>query len=1135
MPSPPSSESRWADRFTIVGELGRGAASVIYRAYDHVLGREVALKALPELEVDAAFDLRDEVRALAPLAHENLAALHDLHRADGRVLIARELVQGQDIVTALREADDDRLRRAVVQAAKAIEAVHEAATLVGGLRPESLVVEPTGRVVLLDYGLAWRIRRALGGKEDGAPSSVAAPEAILEGHGVAADWWDFGAVLFAVAQERSPSSSTRLGPQTLTSAVVPEGLEPSWLRDALRGLLADDIDQRLRGPELIRCVDDEAEDNGPRRAAVGGDDLAHLAAVHHLTSSYRALRREEHATWLVRGGPRTGKTGILRRAARQLQAEGALVLTARARARADTSYGVMADLLHGTWRALDAEGQAPRWRATAAERRAARHLFPSLAAFDAGQAREATPGDGGGRLSVRLERAVGGVHGLLRGLTGEAPVVLLLDDAHVGDQESGWFLDRLLRRQPALRCLVVMASDDDEAPKAGLLSAMREDAGSRTLGLPSAEGSASDPAEAGAVPGDLSPDERRVLAAAAVASRPVPLSALEAVVALGASTRPAVAALERRGLLRRALARDVLTVEARSPERVVMDAEERRALNKAWAKVIDERPFAPVEARVQHLIDAGPPLLAAEAAVEASKQAMVGLAAARAVDHLEHALRLAPAHPEATAWRRLLADALSEAGRASAAAAHYRELADAEEDAEAASALHRLAARHLVGGGSLAEGAALYRSLVEQAGVELPNDASAAALRAGTRRLWTKLKGQRARSGVVEKAGAKTRERLALLLEAAQAMALSDPAMANYLFAEHASEALAADDAFHAAHALGAQAVEAAVSGRGGAAKRVGRTLRQLDTRLEGGDLPEAAAVAVAWRGAAAYHLGSWSEAAEHCSAFRRKAMALAAQDESFGRRIEVHELEALSRMGRVRELKQRVPAAVDAALGAGDLVAAQRLRLGPAALFRLAEDAPHAARADIDAALAAWPDAEAPVFLDRWLELETLLRAYQEQARSGVQLLDEQWPTLEAGRWLATAHGSAVLHYQRGRALVAAAAEAAAEEARDEARALMARVGADITTLNKNPFALAPAWAAQLEAELHASQGNADEAKAWRHEAQNQFRRFDMALDAAAAQRELEHDWARAFLEEGVVNPRRLASVLCPRAPVLA
>ena len=100
--------------YILTGELGRGGMGVVYRAFDTVKGRTVALKVLiPELAVDRAFQdrFRRESKRAARLSEPHIIPIHDYGQIDGRLFIDMRLVDGIDLATLLeRDGPKRRIR-----------------------------------------------------------------------------------------------------------------------------------------------------------------------------------------------------------------------------------------------------------------------------------------------------------------------------------------------------------------------------------------------------------------------------------------------------------------------------------------------------------------------------------------------------------------------------------------------------------------------------------------------------------------------------------------------------------------------------------------------------------------------------------------------------------------------------------------------------------------------------------------------------------------------------------------------------------------------------------------------------------------------------------------------------------------
>jgi predicted ATPase len=215
-------------RFPVLGVLGRGGMGIVYRARDPQLDRLVAIKTLPDpLSRSAAAreQLTREARLLAAAHHPNLTVIHGLETDEqGRAFLILELVPGESLADRLRSRGAFPVAEALrigVAIAEALLAAHEAGVLHGDLKPANVMIEPTGRVRVLDFGLARRLgdageaggagggRAALAAGDAGAAPGPAAgsspvigtagyiaPERLSGKEDVRADLFSFGCILY---------------------------------------------------------------------------------------------------------------------------------------------------------------------------------------------------------------------------------------------------------------------------------------------------------------------------------------------------------------------------------------------------------------------------------------------------------------------------------------------------------------------------------------------------------------------------------------------------------------------------------------------------------------------------------------------------------------------------------------------------------------------------------------------------------------------------------------------------------------------------------------------------------------------------------------------------------------------------
>ncbi len=144
-------------RFVVQGLLGQGGMGAVYRAWDPVLERTVALKALRVEDDDfeeAQERFRREALTLAQLNHQNVCKIHDLVDWQGQVFIAMEFIEGQLLSEAAAGLDTPGKLRALRSMAGALEAAHARGIVHRDLKPGNIMVDAEGQVKVLDFGLA---------------------------------------------------------------------------------------------------------------------------------------------------------------------------------------------------------------------------------------------------------------------------------------------------------------------------------------------------------------------------------------------------------------------------------------------------------------------------------------------------------------------------------------------------------------------------------------------------------------------------------------------------------------------------------------------------------------------------------------------------------------------------------------------------------------------------------------------------------------------------------------------------------------------------------------------------------------------------------------------------------------------
>ena len=145
--------------YRIVEKLGEGGMGVVWKAVDNSLGREVAIKVLPEAfaaDADRLARFEQEARLLASLNHQHIAAVYSVHEHEGARFLAMELVEGEDLAKRIARGPlpvDEALELAL-QVADALEVAHDSGVIHRDLKPANIQVTPAGKIKVLDFGLA---------------------------------------------------------------------------------------------------------------------------------------------------------------------------------------------------------------------------------------------------------------------------------------------------------------------------------------------------------------------------------------------------------------------------------------------------------------------------------------------------------------------------------------------------------------------------------------------------------------------------------------------------------------------------------------------------------------------------------------------------------------------------------------------------------------------------------------------------------------------------------------------------------------------------------------------------------------------------------------------------------------------
>jgi hypothetical protein len=270
-----------ADRYRVIGLIGRGGMGEVYRADDLKLGQPVALKFLPKALADDPVRrerLFAEVRIARQVSHPNICRVYDIGEIDGRPFLTMEYIDGEDLASLLKRIGSLHGTKALDvarQLCAGLAAAHDKGVLHRDLKPANVMLDGRGRVRITDFGLAVAAGEEASAEDvSGTPPYMAPEQFAGKGASVRSDIYALGLIFYELFTGRRAFEEKTLAELRAKKETSSPTAPSEMARDI------DPIIERV----ILRCIEKDPRQRPSSAAQIaaalpGGDPLAAAIAA----------------------------------------------------------------------------------------------------------------------------------------------------------------------------------------------------------------------------------------------------------------------------------------------------------------------------------------------------------------------------------------------------------------------------------------------------------------------------------------------------------------------------------------------------------------------------------------------------------------------------------------------------------------------------------------------------------------------------------------------------------------------------------------------------------------------------------------------------------------------------------------
>ena len=225
-------------RYVIFEEIGHGGMGTVYKAFDLLLNKKVALKKLQQPNSENLERFLREIRSVAKLHHPNIIKMYDVVNEQGFYFFSMDLVIGKTLAQVLQEnISREQIIDIFIKIGDAVHYAHRHGVIHRDLKPENIMLTDQFEPVIMDFGLAKEVNAekiSVSGIILGTPSYMSPEQANASNDLVdeRSDLYSLGVVLYEVLTKQLPFTAPQL-PQLLIQICIKDPVAPSTLDSSL--------------------------------------------------------------------------------------------------------------------------------------------------------------------------------------------------------------------------------------------------------------------------------------------------------------------------------------------------------------------------------------------------------------------------------------------------------------------------------------------------------------------------------------------------------------------------------------------------------------------------------------------------------------------------------------------------------------------------------------------------------------------------------------------------------------------------------------------------------------------------------------------------------------------------------------